>query len=128
MSATDDRPRAPMTYDLISCRGYGYAMAAIVALRLDGIAPDSAMIAEYLASRQTPYESAEGALGVGWYPMSVARLLTQVRLHGYPIERDPETGAWLLGRPKSRAVADAISECYRLCAVDDRPRRSSYSF
>lgn len=123
-TSTPARKRAPMTFALDPCRGYGYAMAALVELGPSS----STAIADYLAARSTPHDGAVGALGVGWYPMSVARLMTQIKLHGYPVDRDPETGLWRLGSGRTREARDAIAECYRLAALDDRPAALSRSY
>jgi len=122
--STTTRKRAPMTFALDPCRAYGYAMAALAELGPSS----STSLADFLASRWTPHSGEVGALGVGWYPMSVARLLTQIKLHGYPVARDPETGLWRLGTGGTRAVRDAIAECYRLAALDERPPAPSRAF
>lgn len=116
MSTTEARPRAPLTYERLSIAAYGYALAAVVEI---GPA-SSSEIAAYLADRQTPHDGVERSLGSGWYPMSVARLMTQIQKHHYPVERDPETGLWRLGKTTAEQRA-AIAECYRLAALDDRP-------
>ncbi len=118
------RKRAPMTFSLDPYASYGYAMAALAEV---GPA-SSTTLAEFLAGRMTPHGGEVGGLGIGWYPMSVARLLTQIKLHGYPVARDPETGLWRLGVGRTREVRDAIAECYRLAAIDDRPLAASHSF
>lgn len=123
------RKRAAMTFSLDPCRPYGYAMAALAEL-----GPSSSTeVAAYLAARRTPFGGdggtmVPGALGVGWYPMSTARLLTQVRLHGYPVKRDPESGLWTLGSGGSREVRGAIAECYRRAALDVRSPMISQSY
>jgi hypothetical protein len=123
VSVTDPgaRQRAPMTYEMVSWRAYGYPLAALVSLG----SATSAEIAAFLAERETPHDgSTGGALGLGWYPMSVARIMTQIQKHHYPVQRDPDTGRWSIGRT-SAAQRAAMCECFRLCAIDGRPRMRS---
>lgn len=117
--------RAAMTYEMTPCAEYGYALAALAEL---GEAT-SHEIASFLAERNTPYggpngEHEAGSLGRGWYPMSVARLVTQIVNHGFPVARDADNGKWRWTRTTS-AQRHAVCECYRLCAVDGRPRMTS---
>jgi hypothetical protein len=109
-----------MTFDLVPYRAYGYVLAA-----LSEIGPcSSTELARFLADRLTPYGDdtggvVSGALGTGWYPMSVARLLTQIKKHHYPIDRD-EDGFWRILPRQTRDQRAAIAESYRLCVLDAR--------
>lgn len=117
---TEPRRRAPLTYERITAKSYGHVLAVLAE-----IGPASSVeIARALADACTPHDGVERSLGTGWYPMSVARLMTQIQKHHYPVERDPETGLWRFYRA-SAAQRAAIAECYRLAALDDRPRMHS---